>query len=189
MRWALALLLLPGAGLAEGLSDGLIDFDRLFRENADLVYETTDYVGQPAKGLTLDDGQSITCSDHGCTGFGPNSGLGCSWEWVSAVRAAVEACDVPASEETAALIRIHGALSGHVARNSYPPRDPDEVEARYLWAVADFESLTAAERDEVCRDDVAFMAESLSALADKASNLNAELQLASSGLPFTDPCY
>jgi hypothetical protein len=87
MRFLMVALLFPGAALAEDtLGEDLIDFDRLFRENAARVTLTTDMAGNPARPVDLGDGQTVTCSDMGCDGDGPNAGLGCEWELMTIAR-------------------------------------------------------------------------------------------------------
>lgn len=191
MRWLLAMLLLPSSAFAqEMLGDDLIDFDRLLLENADKVVETIDPWGNPARTLDLGDGQSITCTDMGCSGTGLNSGLGCDWALLTTVRGLAAACSVPTSNGLEALQGLHKRMSAHVARNAYPPRDPTEIEGRYLLLVEAFGTASDAEQAEACKElsSEGMFRGMIEGLSDPKTVAEIDGRLLSPGLPFVGHC-
>ncbi len=192
MKWLLAAFLIAGPGFAEVyLGDDLIDFERLLRENADKVVKTTDRAGNPARSLDLGDGQSIICSDMGCTGEGSNSGLGCDWEMLTIVRGMAVACSAPPSEGLTALEALHARLSAHVAANAFPPREPGEIEARYQRVIKEFKKGTDAVQRKTCEEVLpasGMIGSTLEILSDPEAAAEIEGRLLSPGLPFIDPC-
>jgi hypothetical protein len=193
MRWLLAILLLPSSAFAqEMLGDDLIDFERLLLENADKVVETTDPWGNPARTLDLGDGQSITCTDKGCDGDGPNAGLGCEWEWLTIARGTAVACSVPLSPGLSALEDVHGRMSAHVARNAYPPREAGDVEGRYRLVIDAFMAWPKDDRAESCLEGLSpngMLQATIAALSEPETVAAIEGRLLSPGLPFVGKCY
>jgi hypothetical protein len=193
VRAALVALLIPGSAFAqEYLGDDLIDFERLLRENADRVVETTTMAGDPARTVDLGDGQKITCSDMGCDGDGPNAGLGCEWEWLTIARGTALACSAPASPGLTALEEIHHRMSAHVARNAYPPREAGEVEGRYQRVI---DAIMAWPKDEIaasCAEGLSpngMIRATISAMSEPETVAAIESRLHSAGLPFVGHCY
>jgi hypothetical protein len=188
-----AAFLSSGAAYAEeNLSDDLIDFERLFRENADKVVVTTDMVGNPARTVDLGDGQTITCSKIGCDGDGPNTGLGCDWEWLTIARGMALACSAPPSPGLTALGEIQGRVSAHVARNAYPPRAAAEVEGRYQRVIDAFMAWPEDERAASCAEALAedgMISAMTAAMSDPKAVADFDERLLSTGLPFVGPCY
>jgi hypothetical protein len=193
MRWLLAMLLLPSSAIAqEMLGDDLIDFERLLLENADKVVETTDMAGNPARTLDLGDGQSITCTDTGCDGDGPNAGLGCEWEWLTIARGMAVACSAPPGPGLTALEEVHGYISAHVAQNAYPPRDVGEVEGRYLRVIDEFMAWPEDDRAASCAEGLSpdgMIYAAVTAISEPGIVADIKSRPLSSGLPFIGLCH
>lgn len=193
MRVLAVALLLPGAAFAEeNLSDDLIDFERLFQENADRVVQTTDWAGNPARTVDLGDGQRITCTEMGCDGEGPNTGLGCDWEWLTIARGMALACSAPPSPGLTALGEVHGRVSAHVARNAYPPREAAEVEGRYQRVIDAFMAWPEDEREASCAKGLSpdgMISSMIDEMSERGAVAAIDGRLLSTGLPFVGPCY
>ena len=124
MRWVLAGLVLAGPAWAEPW----IDYDVLFRQNADRVVTITDASGGVTRQLDMGDGVVVSCSDQGCFGVDDKGAVGCTWMIYSAVLAVAEVCKV-SDARTLQMQKVFGLFTGFVAENAVPPRSVAAIRA------------------------------------------------------------
>lgn len=192
MRAVIAFLVSLGPAWAEPW----IDYELLFRQNADRVVVTRNAAGTETRSIDFGDGVSVSCSDDGsCFGTDMKGAVGCTFALITEVKAIAKVCPLPVPpEQIAGLDRLYELFGSFVARNAVPPQEWSDL-AGYVDAVPQpYRDVIAAEGPEACEEvtqpdsDVLQMLNNLLQMGAPENEAKLAQGLSRPRLPVMNPC-